>query len=84
VVEHRLAKARVAGSNPVSRSNIQSSSQDAFLSPDTMEGNHYPLPRSECFPPQVGQTADMIDVPLHRSKRLFVLGMALLRTTLRS
>ena len=83
MVEHRLAKARVAGSNPVSRSNIQSSSQDACLSPYSLEGHQYALPRSECFPPQVVQTADMIDVPLHRAKWLFVLGMALLRTTLR-
>ena len=62
MVEHRLAKARVAGSNPVSRSNIQSSFRDAFLSPCMQAGVHYSAPQSESFPPQVVQTTDMIDV----------------------
>ena len=38
MVEHRLAKARVAGSNPVSRSNFQSSSLGILLSHCNMTG----------------------------------------------
>ena len=64
MVEHRLAKARVAGSNPVSRSNNQSSSQAAVRSPCIIMGaiTQFSVSRSDCFPLQVVQSLDMIDV----------------------
>jgi hypothetical protein len=62
VVEHRLAKARVAGSNPVSRSSIQSSSQDAPHRPLHHDGGHRTVSLLECFSSQTVQTADIIDV----------------------
>ena len=62
MVEHRLAKARVAGSNPVSRSKFSVFFSRCLPSPVHHDGDHYSASRSECFPLQIVQTTDMIDV----------------------
>ncbi len=62
MVEHRLAKARVAGSNPVSRSKYSVFFSRCLPLPVHHDGDHYSVSLSECFPPQVVQTTDMIDV----------------------
>ena len=62
MVEHRLAKARVAGSNPVSRSKYSVFFFGCLPSPVDHDGGHYSASWSECFPPQIVQTTDMIDV----------------------
>ena len=53
-----LAKARVAGSNPVSRSNIQSSSQDARL-------------RSFILKTTAGSRVGVLSFPLHHDGCLY-------------
>ena len=62
MVEHRLAKARVAGSNPVSRSKYSVFFSRCLPLPVHHDGDHYSVSLSECFPPQVVQTTDLIDV----------------------
>ena len=63
MVEHRLAKARVAGSNPVSRSNhISFVSRDTLLSSCVRRGRLYLVPPVEMVVPTSLCTTDMLEI----------------------